>query len=409
MSERNVAIGLVVLGVAALVAVFFYVYERREVDVAIPPSKEVRANDFLALERLLTSLDYDVSSRDEFAPGIALPPQNATAIMMSGYQNFNREQVEALLGWISAGGRLIVKIEPDDDEVDPLFTPLGVTASYRTLPDDDNDTDPDDNTEGAVSTDDANTAATDSANDEAKKTAPGIPSPTAAKQPGRDYWGVVRYDNGVSINLGDATPRRTVFDQSGVYAAEFNYDQGRLTVMADMRIFWNDRIALEDNAFILTQLLDSPSAGPVWLLLGAEYPTLWSLLKERLGAVMLGGLVVLGLWLWWASQRFGPAIPPPATARKSFLEHIEAAGRFSWRHKKDTALLHEVRESFLHEARRRHPTLRRGDEKAHTQYLAELSGLSTQDVRDSVFVDATGRSADFTHRIQRIKTLWKRL
>ena len=388
MNERLTAIAIMLAAIVGLTTLFFTTYEKREVDVNTPPSEDALNNPYLAAERLLTDLGYDVTSKREFAPSIELPPEGATAVMALNYASLAQDELDLLLEWVSEGGHLVVQIDYDPPRgIDPIFTPMGVSAQVRAPENfEDEDKGPEKN------------ARTASAED-------------AASHPDREAWGAASRDNLVTIDLGDTTPRRAVYDQYGVFAAELSYDAGRVTAVADLRIVRNRRIADNDNAFLLTRMLGPVRmSGPVWLLIDGEFPSLWSLLVERIGTVMLAGVGVLLLSLWWAAQRFGPMIPPPASARKSFVEHVEATGRFLWRHQKDEGLLSDTRAAFLAAARRRHPPLRHsGADTAHADYLAQLSGLPVEQVRDALFGPMGDRGADFTPRIQILKSLWKKL
>ncbi|MEO1574079.1 MAG: DUF4350 domain-containing protein [Pseudomonadota bacterium] len=390
MGERVAAIAVLVLVLGGLVALFFYTYERREVDVLVQSSEEARGNRLLAAQRLLTSLGYEVESRRRFAPSLELPPANATAVLTSRYAYLEQTELDTLLGWVADGGHLVVQIDSGPPrDIDPIFTPMGVSSRIREPEETEFEEDQDNGKNVQVTRDEID---------------------TSAARPDREAWGLLAADNRVTIDLNDATPLRAVHDQHGVFAAQLRYNEGRVTAVADLQFTYNYLIKDRDHAFVFTQLLDPVAqSGPVWLLTGAEFPSLWLLLKERISPVMLAGIATLIMSLWWAAQRFGPMIPAPATARKAFVEHVHATGRFLWRHGRDEGLLDETRHALLADARRRHPPLRHGEQADHARYLSELSGLTLEQVNEALFGEPSGRNNDFTLRIQLLKSLWKRL
>lgn len=391
MSERSVAIGIVTVLAAALLALFFANYEKEEYEVVIAPTGEAARNPLLAAQRLLNGLGYEAAAHEEFAPSLELPPPGSTVLALFSYDYMDGDELARLLQWVRDGGHLITAIQPRYGRpYDPVFTPVGIEAYLRTDPD-------------ALEFDEDGKPITPVAAD------PDIPEDAGAA-PGRDAWGAVMHDNQVSIRLGDTDPLWSVHDQYGVFATQIAYDDGTVTALADANIFTNQRIAKQDHAFLLTQIIGpASSAGAVWLVRSTDFPSLWSLLTEHLSEVLIAGGVLLLMCLWWASQRFGPQLNPPTRARKAFIEHIEANGRFLWRHSADQQLLGSTRQSFLREAMRRHAPLRRLDDHERNAYLARVCGVSASEVNAALSEDSAQRHGDFLSKIQLIKTMWNRL
>lgn len=391
MSERAIAITLLAVIGAGLFGLFLFTYEKEEYEVYIPPTGEAALNPLLAAQRLLDGLGYEVSTHDEFAPSLSLPPAGSTAFAAVSYDYMDSDELALLLQWVSDGGHLIVEIEPRFGRpYDPVFSPVGIEAYERTDPDQ------------------------PLYDDEGNELPPDPDAPIVVwddgAAPDRERWGAVLEDNLISIRLGDTEPLWSVHDQYGIFATQVAYNDGRITALADISCFGNRRIKDMDHAFLLTQMVGTAAtAGPIWLIYGADYPSLWALLQDRIGAVMVGAGLLLLLCLWWASQRFGPLLQPPARARKAFIEHIEANGRFLWRHDADGELLDSTRQAFLRDAQRRHPPLRRLDDNERNHYLAKVCGVTPAEAGAALGSDASRRHGDFLTRIQLIKTMWNRL
>ncbi|MFK7887501.1 MAG: DUF4350 domain-containing protein [Gammaproteobacteria bacterium] len=392
MSERAVAIALLSVLGAALLALFITNYEKEEYEVFLPPSGEAATNPLLAAQRLLDGLGYAVSSREEFAPSLELPPAGGTSLALFSYDYMDSDELELLLQWVTDGGHLIVGIEPRyGRSYDPVFTPVGIEAYVRVDPDEPQYDD--EGNEIEVVAEDNVDIAWD-----------------AGATPDREAWGSVLHDNLISIRLGDTQPLWSVHDQFGVFATQIAYNAGKITALADITSFTNRNIGQMDHAFLLTQIIGpTADAGPVWLLHGTEFPSLWTLLKDNLAEVLIGAGLLLLMCLWWAAQRFGPMLDAPARARKAFIEHIEANGRFLWRHDGDHELLASTRQAFLRDAQRRHAPLRRLDEKERRDYLASVCGVSEADVSTALDSENSRRHGDFLTKIQLIKTMWNRI
>jgi hypothetical protein len=392
MNERNVAIGILAVVAAGLLALFFATYEKEEYEVRIAPTGEAARNPLFAAQRLLTGLGYEAGEREEFAPSLELPPPGGTVLALFYYDYMAADERKLLLQWGRDGGHLITEIQPRYGRpYDPVFTPVGIEAYVRSDPD-------------ALEFDeDGNPVERDDAEQ------PEI-ADDAGAAPGREAWGAVQQDNLVSIQLGETEPLWSVHDQHGVFATQIAYDNGTVTALADLSIFTNYHIAKQDHAFLLTQIIGpASSAGAVWLVRSTDFPSLWSLLTEHLSEVLIAGGILLLMCLWWASQRFGPRLKPPQRARKAFIEHIEANGRFLWRHSADQELLGSTQQSFLRDAHRRHAPLRRLDEHDRNLYLARVCGLLESEVASALSEDSARRHGDFLTKIQLIKTMWNRL
>jgi len=357
MNERALIIGLVGVLTAGLVAMFFLLYEKETYEHFVQPTGEAARNPLLAAQRFLDASGFETATQSKFTPSLTPLGVNDTAIATFNYHYLPEAELDLLLDWVAQGGHLIVQIQPEYGNVfDPVFTAIGVATVLRAR------TEPDDDAPPAAE----------------------VPLDGAARDD-REAWGDQQYDNGVSNDPGTTQPLWAVHDQHGVFAAEFRYARGRLTAVADLGVIANASIGKLDHAFLLTRFVGPPEdADQVWLLHTSEVPSLWSILMDRAGYLFFAGVALLALLLWWASQRFGPSIAPPLDERKAFVEHIEASGRFLWRHQQRAKLLESTQHAFLRAATRRHPQLRRLDSTQRDAYLARVCGVTEQSAADAL-------------------------
>lgn len=378
MNDRIAALGVSALLVAALVAFYFLTYTREEYQEFVAPTGEARHNPLLAAQRLLSELGYDVTSKLDFVPSLELPSPDDTIVLGVNYRRLSEDDIAVLMAWVERGGHLLVQIQPRLGRIyDPVFTALGIDAKMRPH------TGPHDATVASIDETDFK---------------------------GREFWGDIRADNHLSIDFGDTQPIWTVRDQHGVFAGQVSYAAGLLTVVADLAIMHNDTIGQRDHAYILTRLLgQTAQSGRVWLVYGGVFPGLASLLWEHAHFLFKALAVVVLLVIWWAGQRFGPRIAPPSTARKAFLEHISANGRFLWRHRQRDDLLGKTQHAFLRDAQRRHNGVRNRDSARRNAYLAEVCDMPRASVDNALGPLQRRQAHEFFEKMQLLKRMWNQI
>lgn len=418
MNDRILAAGVVVLLVAGLTGLFFLSYTRESYQEFVPPLGEARHNPLLAAERLLADLGYAVESDVEFAPSLSLPDTDATIVLGFNYRWLDEDDLALLMAWVERGGHLIVEIMPRFGRLyDPIFTALGIEA--RSVPQEKATQDAPDPAADAVESLLEEPAADLSddlvddvppVSDGAPAAHPPDPDRLAERFAGREYWGDMAHDNRRVIDFGDNEPVWSVADETGIFAGQIGYDAGLLTIVADLSFINNRRIAQRDHAYILTRLVGSAeTAGNVWLYYGGRFPTLMSLLWQHADFLFKAGAVVLLLTLWWAGQRFGPRLDPPASARKAFLEHIAANGKFLWRHHQQDELLAKTQRAFLRDAQRRHTGARAADDARRNDYLAEVCDIARDKVDNALGPLRRRNSHEFIDKMQLLNLMWKRI
>jgi hypothetical protein len=165
----------------------------------------------------------------------------------------------------------------------------------------------------------------------------------------------------------------------GVFVSRKSGD-GRISVIADGRIFRNRWIGDEEHAELLNALIESTGREGAIGLMRASGLSLWEMLRKHLWPVLLGLAVWIVLWLWKNLSRFGPveSANVPSVLR-GYEHHLEALGDFQWRIDKGASLLAPLREQIVELGQRTsHRAGRRDDD--FFQYLAERAGLPRERV-----------------------------
>lgn len=215
--------------------------------------------------------------------------------------------------------------------------------------------------------------------------------------------------DGMTFNVG-AKSKATVAiadGKPGVFAS-LKTGRGRITVLTDGRLFRNRWIGENEHAALLAALFDATkySEGAVGFMRGSGL-SLWALLCEHLGPMLIGfGLWVL-LWLWKNLARFGPleavSVPP---LMRGYEHHLEALGHFQWRLDRAASLLSPLRQQIVDLGQRTSVRVGRGNEDFH-QFLADRAGLSRERVSRALAESAPSDPTAITRTTADLQLLLK--
>jgi hypothetical protein len=156
--------------------------------------------------------------------------------------------------------------------------------------------------------------------------------------------------------------------------------EGEVILLADLALVGNGALSRQAEAplreartrllaELMSPLLDG---GPVQVL-AYRGGSFIALLAREGWPFFLAAACALAAWLALMGQRLGPLQPSPAGRRRSLREHLDAAGRFGYRHDHGLALHAALREAVRERLARRH-ALAGLDELALAQALADRSG-----------------------------------
>jgi hypothetical protein len=390
---------------AALVALgaglFLWNFERREVEVPRGRSIEAIRNKYLALSRLLERMGHPVSAQRELAKLAQLPEPPATVFLPLNRAALGAQRSQALLDWVARGGHLVVVtytvwgVPEDEDRYDTeqdvivsgrpdlLLDRFGLRQRHV-------DSAPFTSEHPAVE------AETEELPEEA---GPPPTPPTLGDLLRGDFNGASRETAYATIEEGDE-PLALEFDadfwwddtlsqavwtvagDAGAHLVEVEHGEGRIAALTSDEPLANATLGLADHAeFVVRWLREGRDVrAPVWIFSAAEWPSLPELMRRHAAPVLVAGAALFALWLWRASFRFGPALPAPDGARRRWLEHLEAAGRFHWRQDRGRVLLGSLREDLLRDLERRRPAWPRLPEAERWERLAHASGLTPEQV-----------------------------
>ena len=185
--------------------------------------------------------------------------------------------------------------------------------------------------------------------------------------------------------------------------------EGEVTIV---ELDYLDNEGLRDPAArALAYQLLAPSLGHgrMQLVYSADVPSLLRLLLDNAWMVLLPLLLALAAWLAWRGQRFGPLQPAPEPRRRALLEHVRAAGEFTWGRQRASALHVAVLRLFQQRLRRRAPELDALAGEAQVLALAEATALPATRVRQALQPQGLQHPAAFTQSIATLLQMRSRL
>lgn len=423
---KQIAIAAAVVALCA--GAFFACFERREIEVPVGASAEARRNRYLAIGRLLERMGHSVVVERQLARLAALPDPPATVFLPLNRTTLGAERSERLLDWVERGGHLVVVtytvwgVPADEDRAD-----AGADAIVSGRPDLLLD-------RFGLRQRQARSAPVAPEEPEAQE-----PAPEQAEAPDEekpeptpptfrdflkgDFDGANRETAYATIVDGEE-PLALEFDDDlwwddtqgvvvwsvagdvGAHLVEVEHGEGRITALTSDEPFANATLGDADHAeFVVRWLRDGREArAPVWIFPEAEWPSLPTLLRRHAAPALVAGAALLALWLWRALFRFGPALPAPDGARRRWLEHLEAAGRFHWRQDRGRTLLAEQRADVLRELARKRPAWPRLPEAERRERIAQASGLTPEQVTHALYDEARS-PRNFTAAVRALERL----
>ncbi len=134
--------------------------------------------------------------------------------------------------------------------------------------------------------------------------------------------------------------------------ASYALDRGRVSILAHAQPFRNRYIGELDHAPMLAALIQQGVTDEIWFLNGVRI-SFWRMLWDRawLGISIL--LLLLIVWLSRYLRRFGPVTAFKAESSRDFADHLLLTGAFLWRHKRADALIEPIQNAVRAAARKR--------------------------------------------------------
>jgi hypothetical protein len=336
MSARGYALTLAAV-LAALLGWLFhaqYTWVREEVRVGY--QGEALDNDFLAAQRLLQRTGHPAASLRGLG---ALPAPGDVLILPRRGGPMAPPEAARITAWVASGGLLLAAgAEPEAPGAprDALFRSFGVRVAA----------------------------------------APAPPAPCGLALQGA----TLRLDLGA--NTLQAAGSRTLAPTAPGERPEppgqllqRDRGRGRALLCTGLGCLDNDNIQRLDHADFLCAVAAQRPGGRVWIVIRDQAPSAWGWLWAHARPALAALAALLLAALWARAPRFGPPLPDPDPARRSFLEHLDASGRYQWRTGQGHLLLAASRTALLRRLGQAHPGWLHLDPEELARRLAQHAGL----------------------------------
>ncbi|MFV8780874.1 DUF4350 domain-containing protein [Microbulbifer sp. SA54] len=453
MKVSRLAIAITLLLAAAAAALFLFFFERysEQVDRGFGP--EARRNRFLAAEQFLTDVGIPHRRADNIAV-VGELGQDDALFLTSSSQIYNAERLQQFLHWVEQGGEAIVVASGGnaDHERDQLLDYLGLAvtrgeidlyfnqqvrevfgeqaADIRTktlseLMREHNrriDRGQGADRETDVDADEAfaeEKPAEEKLEEESRRN-PEVDDDRLLFFTSDSGAGYTLFFNPVQVLTHELMAEEYATEVDGGYLrwvrfanypdqspmVQFERGRGRVTVLADVGLWQNERIGEFDHAYFLAHLVGERE---LVMITRPHFDGLSTLARRYATEFFLAGFLALLAWVANRSRRFGPLRPSPPAERRSLLEHIRACGQFYWRSDRAQALFESARRPLLQKISGQPAEIARALPPARQRELAEAvaarSGLASSEVFNTLW-EATPRSEqDFTARMRSIQII----
>ncbi|MBN3863861.1 DUF4350 domain-containing protein [Pseudomonas frederiksbergensis] len=376
------AVGVFIVVLLGALSVYLYLKATpypAEIDHG--PSPEAQANPYLAAEHFLRKQGLNVSHANSLDILPTLEPHQHSLLLLGDRSNMSPRQVDQVLNWTRAGGRLLFVAEALWDEKigqsnDLLLDRVQV---HQFLSKDLKDSPPD-------LRDDP------------------YPKLTKLYLENEEAPAYVGFDT--AFHLDDPKNLAQAWANSGkaTHMMQLTHGLGSITVVTDADLWKNPAIDQYDNAWLLWYLTADTD---VTLLFNTEHDSLLTLLWRYFPQALVALLALIGLGCWHVGVRSGPMLEPPPRARRQLQEHLRASADFMLRRSGQQSLLQALQHDILRRVRHRHPGFEQLGVAEQWLVLARLTGQPTRAISQAMSPRPKQRlsSAEFSRQVAHLQIL----
>lgn len=377
-------VGLLVMALLGALSIYLYLKARPYQEVIDHgPSPAARANPYLAAEMFLRDRGLVVTHAETLAGLADIDPRGHTLLLFGERARMTPRQVDQVLNWTRAGGRLVFVAEALWDERTRQSTDLLLdrVQLHQSLSEDLK----------------ASPAEQEHEQDQ-------YPKLTKLYLEDEDAPAYAGFDT--DFHLEDPKNLAQAWANSGkaTHMMQLAYGLGTVTVVTDAELWKTPDIAHYDNAWLLWYL---GAETDVTLIFNTEHDGLWTLLWRYFPQALVALLALIALWLWHVAMRHGPVQAPAPGGRRQLQEHLRASADFLLRHNGQHSLLQALQQDVLRRARRRHPGFDQLNVAEQWLVLSRLTRQPTRAISQALSPRANQRlsSAEFTRQVAHLQTL----
>ncbi|UCP12761.1 DUF4350 domain-containing protein [Pseudomonas sp. MM213] len=366
---------------AALSVYLFFKATPYQADIDHGPSPEAQANPYLAAEHFLRKQGLTVGHANSLDVLPTLDPRQHSLLLLGDRQNMTPRQIDQVMNWTRAGGRLLFIAESLWDEKTGQSNDLLLdrVQVHQSLSKDLKDPPP------ATGEDP-------------------YPNLTKLYLEDEDAPAYATFDT--AFHLEDPNNLAQAWANSGkaTHMMQLNQGLGSIIVVTDADLWKTPAIDQYDNAWLLWYLTADTQ---VTLLFNTDHDSLPTLLLRYFPQALVALIALIGLGLWHVGVRHGPLIEPAPRARRQLQEHLRASADFILRRSGQDSLLQALQQDILRRVRRRHPGFDQLGVAEQWLVLARLTGQPTRAISQAMSPRPKQRlsSVEFSRQVAHLQTL----
>jgi hypothetical protein len=366
---------------AALSVYLFFKATPYQADIDHGPSPEAQANPYLAAEHFLRKQGLTVGHANSLDVLPTLDPHQHSLLLLGDRQNMTPRQIDQVMNWTRAGGRLLFIAESLWDEKTGQSNDLLLdrVQVHQSLSKDLKDPPP------ATGEDP-------------------YPNLTKLYLEDEDAPAYATFDT--AFHLEDPNNLAQAWANSGkaTHMMQLNQGLGSIIVVTDADLWKTPAIDQYDNAWLLWYLTADTQ---VTLLFNTDHDSLLTLLLRYFPQALVALIALIGLGLWHVGVRHGPLIEPAPRARRQLQEHLRASADFILRRSGQDSLLQALQQDILRRVRRRHPGFDQLGVAEQWLVLARLTGQPTRAISQAMSPRPKQRlsSVEFSRQVAHLQTL----
>lgn len=360
-------LGIIAALVAGLIAWWWFTtYERVPVLTPNPRTGEARYNPYYALKKTLQARGLEVESRANLTLDTAHLHPGDVLVLGVDARAISTTQAFALHQWVERGGHLIFAVPPNKQGTTvPLMASLGIAPVTHV---------------GCVKL------------------------KLDLADAGRDYCASNRFKL--------VTAEEEQFDwlwgapEHGYLMGRAQLGEGDWFVAGQLRALTTSQLRRKGHAELVWRILGPVLGdGKVYLIYATDAPPLHVLLVREGWPILLPLVLALFAWLWWRSQRLGPLLPLAPPDRRALLEHVRAAGEFSFWRGRAIALHAALLRSYMERLRRREPRIAALEGELLIAALAERYQRDPAEISQALFPPEVTKPERFVATIRTLMEL----
>ncbi len=394
-----VLVALVLACLAALSVTLLKNLEHYQEVVDQGPSPEVRANPYLAAQTYLRQRGIPLKMIESLTTLPGGGEQAQTLMLLDSREDMTPAEVERVLSWTRAGGRLLFVAERLWDEkkgrsgdllLDQLQIHQFLTRDLREQ----------------------------ERRREREQLKPVIPLSAPDIQTAQTPWpeltrlyvqdendpAYMSFDPAFHLDDPRDLAQSWANSADATHMLQMVYGNGLITILTDADLWKTAAIGKYDNAWLLWYLSQDSA---VTMLLRTDHDDLFSLLLRFFPQALLALALLLAAGMWHIGMRQGPLLPDPLRARRQLKEHLRASADFILRRSGQQTLLRGLQADILRRARQRHPGFEGLPVAEQWQTLARLTQQPTTAIGQALRPRPAERlsSTEFTRQVAYLQTL----